>query len=76
VLAIEMLAACRGLDLRAPLRPGPGVAAAYDTLRAEIPARAEDRPLAPEIDAARRLIVDGTLVDAAEAAVGPLAGIL
>jgi histidine ammonia-lyase len=75
VLAIEILAACRGLDLRRPLRPGAGVAATYEALRVRLPGLAEDRPLAPEIETVRALVLDGTLLAAAEGAVGRLEGI-
>jgi hypothetical protein len=59
VLAIEILAACRGLDLRRPLRSGRGVDAAYEAVRARVPAQAEDRVLAPEIEAVREMVLSG-----------------
>ena len=34
ILAIEALAACQGIDLLAPLRPGPETRRAYDVVRA------------------------------------------
>jgi hypothetical protein len=37
VLAIEVLTAARALDLRAPLRPAPGTAAAVAALRERVP---------------------------------------
>jgi histidine ammonia-lyase len=76
ILAIEILAACRGLDLRRPRRPGRGVAAAYDVVRERVPERAEDRPLAPEIVAVRALVDGPELLAEAEEAAGPLVGIL
>src|SRR4029078_11409077 len=33
ILAVELLCAARGLDLRAPLQPGPGTGAAWRALR-------------------------------------------
>jgi hypothetical protein len=66
VLAIEILAACRGLDLRRPLRSGRGVDAAYEAVRARVPAQAEDRVLAPEIEAVREMVLAGELLEAAE----------
>jgi histidine ammonia-lyase len=75
VLAIEILTAARGLDLRLPLRPGKGVAAAYDSLRERVPRMDEDRPLAPAIEAVRNLILEGTLLAAAESATTPLTGL-
>jgi histidine ammonia-lyase len=72
VLAVELLCAAQGLDLRAPLRPGPGLRAAHDCIRAAVPPMMKDRPVAPDIVAVRRLIDDGSLVAAVEHAVGAL----
>jgi histidine ammonia-lyase len=70
VLAIEALAAAQGLDFRRPLRAGRGAAAAHDRLRAEVPRLVEDRLMGPDLEAARRLVATGALVDAAAAALG------
>jgi histidine ammonia-lyase len=72
VLAIEVLTAARGLDLRAPLPPAPGTAAVVAALREHVPGPGPDRHLAPEIAAATQLVRSGALVAAAEAAIGPL----
>ncbi|MCA0436101.1 MAG: histidine ammonia-lyase [Actinobacteria bacterium] len=74
VLAIEVLTAARGLELRAPLRPGPAGAAAIEALRAEgWPGAGPDRWLAPEIELAHQVVRSGALVAAVSGAVGPLA---
>jgi len=73
VLAIEMLCACQALDLRAPLAPGRGVAAAHAAVRRAVPFMKEDRFLAPDIAAVERLLSDGTLRAAVEMAAGRLA---
>ena len=73
VLAIEALVAAQGLDLRAPLRPSIGVAAALASVRAVIPTLTQDRMLHPDMAAAEELITEGTLVSAVREAVGPLA---
>ncbi|MGH2484258.1 MAG: histidine ammonia-lyase [Candidatus Limnocylindria bacterium] len=62
VLAIEALCAARGLDLRAPLRPGQGVAAAHAAVRTAVPPLAADRPPGPDIAALAQLIAGGGLV--------------
>jgi histidine ammonia-lyase len=72
VLAIEALCACQGLDFLKPLRPGRGVAAAFDAVRQVVPFMEEDRVLATDIAAIERLAADGTLLRAAEGAVGSL----
>lgn len=62
VLAIEALCAARGLDLRAPLRPGRGVATAHQAVRAVVEPLTADRPPGPDIGAVAQLIADGGLL--------------
>ncbi len=73
IVAIELVAAGRGLDLRAPLRPAPATAAALAALRAVVPGPGADRYLAPELAAAERLVAEGNVLAAVEAVTGPLA---
>ncbi len=49
VLAVELLCGARGIDLRAPLRPAPGVAAAHAAVRALVPPLVADRPPSPDV---------------------------
>jgi histidine ammonia-lyase len=71
VLGIELMTAARGLDLRAPLEPGPAGAAVRDALRtAGVAGPGPDRYLAPEIEAAAKAVRTGALLTAAEQAVG------
>jgi histidine ammonia-lyase len=72
ILAVELGCAGRGLDLRAPLLPGPGTAAALAALRAELPGPGPDRWLSPELADAERLVRSGDLLAAVEASIGPL----
>ncbi|HVE24614.1 MAG TPA: histidine ammonia-lyase, partial [Sporichthya sp.] len=72
VLAIEILAAARGLDLRAPLAPAAGTGAALAALRERVPGPGPDRHLGPDIDATVAAVGTGALLAAAEAAVGAL----
>jgi histidine ammonia-lyase len=72
VLAIEILTAARGLDLRAPLLPAPATGAVLAALRAAVPGPGTDRFLAPEIEAAVSLVASGAAVRAAEQVTGPL----
>jgi histidine ammonia-lyase len=62
VLAIEALCAAQGIDFRAPLRPGAGVAAAHAAIRARVAHLDADRPPAPDIAAARDLVHSGELL--------------
>jgi histidine ammonia-lyase len=73
IVAVEYLLAARALDLRAPLRPAAGTAAAVETLRAAgVPGPGPDRELAPELAAAAELVAGGELLAAVEARVGEL----
>jgi histidine ammonia-lyase len=72
VLAVEILTAARGLDLRAPLAPAPATGAVLAALRATVPGPGTDRYLAPEIEAAVALVASGAAVRAAEQVTGPL----
>jgi histidine ammonia-lyase len=62
VLAIELLTAARGVQLRAPLRPGPVTAAVIEQLGTT---PGPDRYLAPEIEATAELVRRGALLAAA-----------
>ncbi len=73
VLAVEVACAARGLDLRAPLRPAPGTAAALACVRARVAGPGPDRYLAPELAAVEELVACGELVAAVESIVGALA---
>ncbi|MEV0586369.1 histidine ammonia-lyase [Nonomuraea sp. NPDC050310] len=73
VLAVEILTAARGLDLRAPLTPAPATAAVVAALRETVPGPGTDRYLAPEIESVVHLVADGTVLTAAESITGPLA---
>ncbi len=64
VLAIELLCAAQGLDLRRPLTSTRPLEAVHAAIRARVPAMMTDRPLAPDIAAIRGLIDDGTLLAA------------
>ena len=70
VLAIELLAACQGIDLLAPLATGAQAAKAQAMVRAESKMVEADRSLAPDIraveqaDCRRRLQQNSALIPA------------
>jgi histidine ammonia-lyase len=72
IVAIELLCAAQGLDLRAPLAPAPGTGAALAALRKVVPPLNEDRLMQADMAAARELVVSGALRDAVEAVLGEL----
>ncbi len=66
VLAIEALCAAQGLDFRAPMHPGLGLARAHAAIRSRVPHLAEDRSPAPDMAAIRELLHSGALLAAAD----------
>jgi histidine ammonia-lyase len=73
ILAVELACAAHGLDLRAPLQPGAGSAAALAAVRERIAGPGPDRQVAPDLAAAEELVASGAVRDAVEAAVGAMA---
>ncbi|MFD0483166.1 histidine ammonia-lyase [Kineococcus sp. GCM10028916] len=65
VLAIEVMTAARGLDLRSPLQPGPTTGAVLARVRETTAGPGPDRFLAPEIEAVVAAVVSGELLAAA-----------
>jgi histidine ammonia-lyase len=61
ILAIELLCACQGIDLLAPLQPGTLAKKAYDAVRSASPKFTADRPLAPDINATAALVNQGAI---------------
>jgi histidine ammonia-lyase len=59
ILAIELLAACQGLDFLAPLRSGPETLKAYEIVRSVSPPVDTDRSLSADIEAVAQRIAEG-----------------
>jgi histidine ammonia-lyase len=72
VIAIEVLAASQGLELRAPLSPAPATKAALEAVRERAPFLDQDRPLSPDIAAIRDMAAGGGLAAAVAAESGAL----
>ncbi len=64
VLAIELLCAAQGVDLRAPHRPGAALDDAHRTARARVPHLKEDRPVYRDVAALRALLDEGAVTAA------------
>ena len=60
-IAIELLCACQGIDLLAPLQTGTLARKAHETVRAKSRMLTVDRPLAPDIEAVAALVAEGAL---------------
>jgi histidine ammonia-lyase len=57
VLAIELVAAARGVELRAPLKPAPVTGELISILRERVPGFGPDRDLSIELEAANQLLM-------------------
>ena len=73
VLAIEVLTAARGIDMRAPLQPSAATGAVVAAVREVVTGPGADRYLAPEIEAVVQLAESGRLLAAVETVTGELA---
>ena len=73
ILAVELTAAARGLELRAPLEPAAGTRAALEAVRTAVPGTGPDRWLAPELEAVDALVRSPALLDSVDDVVGGLA---
>lgn len=64
VLAIELLCAAQGVELRAPHRPAAALDEALRAVRARVPALTADRAVGRDVDQVRALLDDGSIVAA------------
>ena len=60
ILGIEIMGACQGLEFHRPLRSSAPLEAAHAALREAVAPWTEDRVMAPDIEAAKRLVERGT----------------
>ena len=72
VLAVELLTAARGIQLRAPLEPSAATGAVITALREVTQGPGVDRFMAPEIEATVQLVASGAALRAVESVTGPL----
>ncbi|MFF9215826.1 histidine ammonia-lyase [Streptomyces viridosporus] len=73
VIAVELYAATRAVELREGLTPAPATRAVIEAVReAGVGGPGPDRYLAPDLAAAEAFVRDGRLVAAAETVTGPL----
>ncbi|MEU0270678.1 histidine ammonia-lyase [Streptomyces sp. NPDC006307] len=74
IIAVELYAATRAIELREGLTPAPASRAAIEALRAAgVQGPGPDRFLAPDLEAADAFVRAGRLVEAVERVTGPLA---
>ncbi|MFL6708798.1 MAG: histidine ammonia-lyase [Massilia sp.] len=61
IIGIELLAAAQGIDFHRPLASSDHLEHVHAQLRAQVPFFEADRFFAPDIEAARRMVIDGVL---------------
>jgi histidine ammonia-lyase len=61
VIAIELLAAAQGLEFHRPMKSSRALESALRLLRSQVPPYTADRFFAPDIEAAKQLVVSGKL---------------
>jgi len=66
IVAIELLAACQGIDMRRPLTSSPRLESVHQAVRQHVAFYAEDRFFAPDIAAITQLINQGGIQKAAQ----------
>lgn len=66
ILAVELLAACQGVDLHAPLKPSVPLTAVYDKIRSVSPFMDTDRSLYEDIEIVSKLILSGEILKIAQ----------
>jgi histidine ammonia-lyase len=64
VVAIEIMSACQGIDLLAPLKTATPLQRVHAVVRAQVPTLGPDRPPAPDMDAIAQLIDSAALEQA------------
>ena len=61
IVAIEILAACQGIDFRRPLKTSDSLHSVYKKIRKQVEFYEEDRPFHEDIQRVKLLILAGEL---------------
>jgi histidine ammonia-lyase len=59
IVAIELLAACQGIDFHRPMATSEALARAHAVVRERVPFYDRDRPFSADIEAAKALVTEG-----------------
>ncbi len=65
IVGIELIASAQGIDFHRPMSSSNLLENFHGQLRLHVPRLAEDRPMSPDIEAARQLVADGAFNDGA-----------
>jgi len=71
IVAVELIAAAQGVDLRRPLATSPQLAAVIATIRDDVAFWDRDRAFAPDLEAVRKRVERGDFLPCAEVALAP-----
>ncbi|MDW4497257.1 histidine ammonia-lyase [Sulfitobacter sp. D35] len=63
IVGVEMISAAQGVALRGPMKTSAPLQQVIARLRQEVAELAEDRYMAPDLEAAARLVMDGALTE-------------
>ncbi|MEW8973632.1 MAG: histidine ammonia-lyase [Tissierellaceae bacterium] len=72
VVAMELITACQGIDLRGNRGLGKGSQAAYDVIRSQIPRLEKDRIMHKDINRCEEILINNEIVKAVETVIGKL----
>lgn len=72
VIAMEIMCACQGIDLRGNKGLGKGTLPVYEEVRRAVPMLEEDRPLYEDINKCEELIINNTIVKVCENEAGKI----
>jgi histidine ammonia-lyase len=61
IIGIELLAAAQGIDFHRPLKTSPHLEHVHEQLRQKVPFYDQDRFFAPDIEAAKGMVMRGEL---------------
>lgn len=64
VIAIELLAACQGIDFQQPLLTSPILKGFHDAIRRDVPHYDRDRPFTRDIECVYQMVTDGLFCSA------------
>lgn len=72
IVGIELLAAAQGIDFHAPLMTSPKLTEVHQRVRSQISFYSQDRLFAPDIEAAKQMVINGEISANCRDAVGNL----
>lgn len=72
VLAIELMLGAQALDFKKGKKPGPGIRAAYELIRTQMPYVKEDIVIYPYLEKLKEMVETGEIISVVEGKIGKL----